>query len=450
MNRKRLLLCAALLLSAALLDAQTFSDGFFLQNYRLGYRYNPAIMSEGSFVSTGEFSSSARNNVGAAAFLYPRDGKLVTALHPSVTAEDFLGSLSDDNYTQSLIDYNLLSYGFRKGEVMHTFELNARGMYGISIPKEIFSIAKLGTSAAAYDLAGIRAQGNLYAELAYGYSRRLSDRLSVGARAKLLLGLYGADYNVTRLDVTMTEDEYVAAVDADMDLTSRTGKIHTDDAGFMDFTHITAKGKWGAPTGAGAAFDLGVVYTPTDGLTLSASLLDLGGILWYYGNAAKSSGTATFKGLSELSYDEMNADGISEELKEVGDAFLQTLNLTPAEKKCRFKAVPLQANLAARYALPFCSWMSAGASATFTSFQGRPYRDCRFNLEAAPLDWLDLSGNIGTGSFGPVFGLAAAVRVLNFRINAGLQNGFGGTVPYTSTPLQANSKTVTIGVTYDI
>jgi len=57
-----------------------------------------------------------------------------------------------------------------------------------------------------------------------------------------------------------------------------------------------------------------------------------------------------------------------------------------------------------------------------------------------PLRWIDLTANFGTGS----------VHVYRFRLQAALQNGFGGTIPYRSTPLKANNHTLTFGLTFDL
>lgn len=54
------------------------------------------------------------------------------------------------------------------------------------------------------------------------------------------------------------------------------------------------------------------------GFTLSASAMDLGGILWYYGNAGKSSGTYTFEGLKDLTVDEMDQESILAKIKAAG------------------------------------------------------------------------------------------------------------------------------------
>lgn len=80
------------------------------------------------------------------------------------------------------------------------------------------------------------------------------------------------------------------------------------------------------------------------------------------------------------------------------------------------------------------------------NFLGNP----RFALAVNPLNWLDLTGNIGWSSYGLTWGAAAQVRIYRFRLHAGMQNGFGGTLPYKSTPLKANAKTLVVGLTFDL
>lgn len=47
-------------------------------------------------------------------------------------------------------------------------------------------------------------------------------------------------------------------------------------------------------------------------------------------------------------------------------------------------------------------------------------------------------------------GMAANLAVKQFRLTAGYSDGFGGTVPYTSTPLKPNNRVFTLGLTYDL
>ena len=89
---------AALLFAFVPASAQTFQEGFFLDGYTLGFRYNPALSNESGFIGCVQYSNQSRNNVGASSFLYPtEDGGLVTGLHKSISADKFLGSLPEQS-----------------------------------------------------------------------------------------------------------------------------------------------------------------------------------------------------------------------------------------------------------------------------------------------------------------------------------------------------------------
>jgi len=448
--KKHILLLAAVLLTAATLQAQSFQQAFFLDGYRLGYRYNPAIQNAEGFLSVGQWEKQTRQNFGAASFLYPRDGEVVTALHPSVSADEFLGSLQDDNYLSGSINYNLVSYGWRKGAAFHTLEANVRGFYMASVPKEIFTLLKLGTGDAYYDLSGFSLGGNALVELAYGYSRKLADFISVGARAKVLLGVEALRYQITRFDMVMSEEKYQAAIQADLDFTSRWRKIGTNDEGYLNLLNLSAKDRWRKPTGGGLAVDLGILVTPLEGLSLSASVLDLGGMLWYYGNAGQSAGLISFSGMENLTLEDIQEGNILSQFNDELEAFTSAMRVKAIKKKTDLSALPFNVNLGARYELPFYRSLSLGVTGNLVHMKGMPYREVRGALAWNPWEWLGITANAGTGTYGPVWGAAANVAVKRFRLTAGYSDGFGGTVPYTGTSLKPNNQMLTVGLTYDL
>ena len=413
---------------------------------------NPAenAFLDNGFVRIGEFQSNSRNNVGAASFLFPSGDKLVTGLHSSISNEEFLGGLKSVNSLYSQIDYNLVSYGWKDGtRGFHTLELGARINYGLSIPKEIFQILKTGTAQSPYNLSPLRAFGNVYGEIAYGYSLPLSDKFSIGGRVKLLVGLNSVDVISRRFNFTATEEQYMLDLDADIDLTNRNKKIGSNDEGYLDYTSFSGKGKLGIPTGGGLAFDLGLVWKPFDGFSLSASVLDLGGILWYYGNAGTSSGSYSFEGLKDLTIKDLEQDKIVAKLKDTGEEVLGVIRPKAVDGCVKFKAIPLNANMKASYAMPFWKPLSLDASGFYTGYSYcAPYWEARggLSLDFPGLAHLGLSA--GGGAYGFVYGVNASVEFKSFRLYAAYENGIGGTIPYESTPLKANNKTLLIGLVY--
>ena len=413
---------------------------------------NPAVTPDYGFIRIGEITSATRNNVGAASFIFPSGDKLVTGLHSSISADDFLGGLKPVNSLYGDLNYNLVTYGWKGSSAgFHTVHVGARGNYGISVPKEIFHLLKTGTAQSPYDLSSFKAFGNMYGEIAYGYSLPLGDNLTVGARVKLLVGFNSADLAVRRMELATTEDQYTLDLDADIDLTNRSKKIGVDDDGYLDFKSFSGKGKLGLPTGAGLAADLGVVWKPFDGFTLSASALDLGGILWYYGNAGTSEGTYTFEGLKDLSTDEMDEESLKAKLKETGDEVLAVVKPKAVESQFKLKAIPLSANIKASYALPFFDMLSVDVNSRYTGYRFcAPYWETRGGLsfDYEGLGHLGLSA--GSGTCGFVYGIEGFVDFLSFRLCASFENGVGGVIPYEGTPLKANNKVLTLGLIYKL
>lgn len=441
---------AALLLTATVSVAQTFHRALFLDGYRLAYRYNPALQNEGGMLSAGQFENLTRNNFGAGSFLYPVDGEVLTALHPSISAEQFLSSLPQDLYLNGSINYNLFSYGWRNGNAYSTLEANVRAAYSATLPKEIFEIVKKGTSEMNYDLRGFGVSAAAYAEIAYGYSYKINDWLTAGGRAKLLLGIDKVNYNLTRLDMTLSGDVYMADIEANLDLTSRWNKIAPDEEGYLNLMSLSAKDKWKLPSGAGLAVDLGLVATPLDGLTLSASLLDLGGMLWYYGNAGRSRGNITFTGVDGLTIEDIEEGRIAEQFNGVKDEFLNSLKLKAEGDKVALESIPFNVNCGVRYDMPFYKPLAIGATAGYFHQSGMSYSEVRGSLAWNHFPWLGVTADAGIGTFGPVWGAAVNLAICRFRVSVGYEDGFGGTVPYNGWPIKANDKSLTLGLSYDL
>ena len=413
---------------------------------------NPAenTFLENGYVRVGEVQSISRNNVGAASFLFPSGDKLVTGLHSSISSEEFLGGLKPVNSEYNQIDYNLVSYGWKgRARGFHTFAVGARANYGLSVPKEIFQILKTGTTQSPYDLSSLRAFGNAYGEIAYGYSLPLGDNFSVGSRVKLLVGLNSVDLVARQFALAMTEKQYTLDLDADIDLTNRSKKIGTDDTGHLDYTSFSGKGKLGAPTGGGLAFDLGFVWKPVDGFSLSASVLDAGGIFWYYGNAGTSSGTYAFEGLKGLTTEEFEKDKLMAKIKGVGNELLNVIKPKAVDGRFKFKSIPLNANLKAGYAMPFWRNLSIDAYGFYTGYSYcAPYWEARGGLSLDFPHCFRLGASAGGGAYGFVYSANGSIEFQSFKLYASFENGVGGTIPYEGTPLKANNKTVLIGLVY--
>jgi hypothetical protein len=126
------------------------------------------------------------------------------------------------------------------------------------------------------------------------------------------------------------------------------------------------------------------------------------------------------------------------------------MKLWSVKKRVCLEAVPFTCTAAVKYAMPFYDALAIGASGNFVCWGGMSYKEFRGSLAWNLSRKLGVTGNIGSGDYGMVWGAALSVGIHKFHLNAGMESGFGGTIPYTSMPLKANNKCLTVGLTYDL
>jgi len=451
MNKKAFILLAGLILfSQTIISAQsTHVESFFLTNSPTAYRYNPAFIYGSGFLSIGQLTTSSRANVGATDFLYDRNNKTVTGLHENVDADVFLNNIEKSNHILQEIGYNLFAYGFARNDAFHIVEVNIRERSGIHLPKDIFKILKTGFSDMKYNFSDTRSYADLFAELTYSYSRQLTDIVSVGARTKLLVGLGSYDAYIDDFRADLGEDGYPeASFSGSLYMTARHKSKNNGTILNPDFE--SKHPPLSFPSGAGLALDLGVLIRPNDYLTLSASVADLGFLCWFYSMGGSLKASFSTKPMNDFATDEVSIDSIVAPAVETLQEIQHSAEVIPADKKARFNAIPFGFDLGLKYAIPDYTRLSVGLTGHLTTYRCTSYWDTRFGVTVNPIDWLDLSGNVGYGTYGVTWGVVGAVKVENFRLNFALLDTFGGKIPRTSIHLNPWTKVLSVGLTYDL
>ena len=134
-------------------------------------------------------------------------------------------------------------------------------------------------SGESFDIRNEKLRLNAYIEVGAGYSRAINERLTVGGKAKLLLGAGNINLNINQLymygkdagidsEFQLKTDAYLEASAKGLDLEEENGYI-TD----LDYNSFGI-------SGYGAGIDLGASYQVMKNLTVSAAILDLGFISW--------------------------------------------------------------------------------------------------------------------------------------------------------------------------
>lgn len=418
---------AACTLTASAQEASR--TGYFLEGYNFRHQLNPAFAPEQNYVSIpalGNFGVGLQSNVGVNTFLYKMpNGDLTTFMNSTVGADEFLGKLKSNNRITANVNLTLLSAGFRAFKGYNTVTVSMRSDVGVNLPKDLFTFMKVGQTGpdTRYSFGDIRVKANAYAEIALGHQHKITDELNVGGKVKFLLGAGNADLHIKSMDVSMGYDKWQVIADGQLNLAAGSGlRVPTNaesgkgldkpqEANQIDYDGIDYD-SFGL-TGFGMAFDLGATYDMkrfVKGLTLSASLLDLGFISWSNNiHAATPGKTWSFDGFQNIALDSDQPDyedrKLGQQLDDMWDDLKDCANFErQSTGGSRTSALGATFSLGAEYVMPFYEKLTGGFLFTQRIAGCFSWTEGRFSANYAPARWFDMSVNYGASTFGSSLG----------------------------------------------
>lgn len=463
---KRVLLAAGLVCAASAAQAQYLRTSYFMEGTSTRIQMNPGLQPTRGYFNfpiIGSLNVSASSNVlGTGDIIDVLDGG-----EDLFSNDKLFDRLKGENNLNVNFNTDILSFGWYRGKGFWSVNVGLRMDVGASLSGDMFSMMRNMNGFAIEDLAGTRQQYNIanqklnvsaYAEVGLGYSRQVTDKLTVGGRVKVLLGLARAEMNIKRFDVDLEIPNLPAGVDPGeisgnySDYVSRAGEFSPEDWYGSRYSYaadgsITTTLKGGGMTfdqngmiddfdieagdlgisGTGFGIDLGASYKVWDNLTVSAAVLDLGFLKW------KESATtiATVSGNGDETIDSDNYD------KYIGGDFLSLERFDFAEGdpkeadlKTRLASTIL---LAGEYGL-FNNKLSVGAMYTCRFVQPKAMNELTFSATFRPKSWLNAAvsyspiqaGGKSLGlalKLGPLF---VGTDYMYFGNNSRSVNGFFG------------------------
>lgn len=382
--------------------AQTAKSAYFLDGTFHNFKLNPAMKAERGFFSVGlgNMTIGANSNVGISDFLYPQGNKLTTFMSGDVDQAEFLGRLPESIRLGLNFDETLLAFGFRMFGGYTSFSLSTHTSTSMALPKGFFELAKTGLQQSSFNFSGINMSTMNYAAATLGYSHEVYKGLRVGVNLKYLVGLAYADLTFDRFNVELSEERWMVEAHA------RAQAALFYEANPSDFKPVSSF----APTAKGFAVDLGVVYDMKEfvpGLTLSASLLDLGKINWKYTMSLENDGTPlVWTGLNDIDLNDMGSalkselDKLGEDAKKMYD--YKEFKINDIESTSAKLGATMY--LGAEYNMPFFNPLSVAVlyGKKFSTYSG--WDEVRGFVNFAPFKWIEASANIGKTTFGTSWG----------------------------------------------
>ena len=442
MKRIITILAALLLGSTVLSNAQGFQTGYFLDNYSYGYRINPALQSDRSFLglAINNITETAQANVGLSNYLFNKGGKLVTGLNSAVSSAEFLNNLPDKTAFSLDFSESILAAGVWKKGVLHTLEINSRTLGNVSLPKDMLAFAKNGSSSTPYDLSGLGGVIQSYFEVAYGYSRTINEMVTVGGRVKFLIGAASANMNTEKFTILPDQNKWSVNSNATVNIAGQFLSIPVNNNS-LDWKNMRFL-RMLTPGGFGAALDMGVTVRPIEGLTVTAALIDIGGISWKYNIAGRASGEKTFTGVENLDLENGGGNAISNAFSDI----LTIADFKSVAGKSAFEGLPLTVNLGGRYQIPNVKFLSVGLLASYGSFHGVSSFNTRAGVTLTPANWFSFAASAGIGNYGANGGAALSINAGPLAFHLGFETYFGK-VAKQMIPLNKFRETVSLGLT---
>lgn len=195
-----------------------------------------------------------------------------------------LNILSKKNYISLKTEVSLLSGGFKFQKHYFHFSVTEKVHTGISLPKDLFRFIIDGNGGdnlgETFEFA-FKASAMHYREHGIGYSYTIDDKLSLGARLKVLQGFSTVNTKRAQINVTTNKESFNYLIQSNIELNTASNFVKIIDTSTNgNEQEFDFKSQLLGSKNRGLGLDLGVNYKVNDDLEVSASIVDMGFIKW--------------------------------------------------------------------------------------------------------------------------------------------------------------------------
>lgn len=414
-NIKSLFAVAVLSMTSTALTAQNLNTGYFNDGYLYRHETNPAAGNEQGYVSMpiiGNINANMNGNLGVDKVIFNVNGRTTTFLNGAINAESFLSNIKDENKINQNAKIQVFGVGFGGKESYNTIELNIRENMGVNIPGSLFQLAKEGLQNKTYEINDFNVHADAYTEIAYGHSHQINNKLRVGAKLKLLLGIANIDANLKKAQIDLGEDAYTATVDAEVQASMKglhyeMGERYLGPDGdqtlhkYINGADIDKSGI----SGIGFGIDLGAEYHINDNFTASFALLDLGGISWNNNMLATTNGQNSFNTDKYLfSPDKESMHSFDNEIEYLTEDIASLYELQDGgDLGSHSTSLGATMNVGLQYTPYFYDKLSFGLMNS-TRFGDYGWTEFRASANVSPVKSVSASVSLGVGTYGTSFG----------------------------------------------
>lgn len=441
-----------MMLCSLSVNAQFLRTSYFMEGTHYRMQMNPALTpTKGYFnlPAIGSFNVSANSNsLGTQDII-----DIIDNGDEFYNNQAFMDRLSADNRLNVNLNTDILSFGWYKGRNFWSFNVGARVDIGAKIPKTMFDFLhdmndeNFDWNNSDINVLNEELNINAYAEIGLGYARAINDRLTVGAKFKVLLGAGNLNLKVDQIKMNSTLPANWNNINDPSELNRYSAEIVTKARLESSFKGMDLNENMDNPNkpyidefdfngfgiaGYGGAIDLGASYKLFNNFTVSAAVLDLGLIKWSKNSTNIITSDETRKyGVGESGDVQEFVDIVND-----GDVLnFEMLNLQKQNGEAKTRTTSLHSTMVfgAEYAL-LNNWLVIGALSTTRFTKPKTQTELTLSANIRPKSWLNAAVSYSMiQSAGKSFGLAlkfgplfVGTDYMFFGKNTKTVNGFLG------------------------
>jgi len=348
------------------INAQQVNTLYFIKNIEIRSEYNPAFQPiENLYFElpiTPNFRFETGNNslnFDDVIFNQKINGidSTITFLHPQANKNDFYKKLHSTTRIANDLRVNLFGFGFRVKKNYFTFNIAQRSSSAIYLPKDLFKLLLYGTDTTgttSYNLNKSEMNATIYSEIAFGYSRKINDKLTLGATFKYLIGQANFSTNIKNFKLTGGIDKWIIDATGSINTSIPSVNIPIKRDGSVNFDNITTSSIYNSSwrdliltSNYGFGMDVGATYKIIPNLELSASLTDLGFIRWRE-NLTNATLNANYE-FAGLNY--KTNDDVSDKIDSIKDVYNKAFKTSATHNKAYTTFLTTRMNLGAEYSV---------------------------------------------------------------------------------------------------
>lgn len=304
-------------LNAFFINAQRVNSLYFLENTPLNARLNPSMppIYSGFGIGMSNFTLNFQSDIAFNDLFYSGENdEQHRFMNPGIDKNIFINNLNDISSLNLSTNMDLFNLGIRINKINY-ISLHS-GIYidaGLGLPKDFFVLFMKGledeTNSSSLNLTGLNLEAMLYSKTGIGFSTQIGKNISVGIGVNRLNGFINASLDFDNFKIDVSETEWDISTDGYFQLAgpkdlmlkySEEGYLNGIESGY----NMNSSGEMAttfnsvSEVGSGYSFDFGITVKALDFVTISASLTDLGSIMWHgdYIQKARSKGSFIYQG----------------------------------------------------------------------------------------------------------------------------------------------------------